>query len=51
MAIKVKHDGNVTSRIYASAAGGKGKRQADDAIRLAQLQASAAGRGGALRRR
>lgn len=46
MAIKVKHDGNVTSRIYASAAGGKGKRQADDAIRLAQLQASAAGRSG-----
>lgn len=46
MAIKVKHDGNVTSRIYASAAGGKGKRQAEDAIRLAQLQASASGRGG-----
>lgn len=46
MAIKVKHDGNVTSRIYASAAGGKGKRQSEDAIRLAQLQASAAGRGG-----
>lgn len=46
MAIKVKHDGNVTSRIYASAAGGKGKRQAEDAIKLAQLQASATGRGG-----
>jgi len=46
MAIKVKHDGNVTSRIYASAAGGKGKRQAEDAIKLAQLQASASGRGG-----
>lgn len=50
MAIRVKHDGNAASRIYASAAGGKGKRQADDATRLARLQASAAGRGGALRR-
>ena len=46
MAIKVKHDGNVTSQIYASAAGGKGKRQAEDAMKLAQLQASASGRGG-----
>ena len=46
MAIKVKHEGNVTSRIVASAAGGKGRRQAEDAIKLAQLQASATGRGG-----
>ena len=44
MAIKVKHDGNITSRIYASAAGGKGKRQAEDAKLLASL--SAKGRGG-----
>ena len=43
MAIKVKHDGNVTSRIYASAAGGKGKRQAEDAKLLASL--STKGRG------
>lgn len=27
MAIKVKHEGNVTSRIVASAVGGKGKHQ------------------------
>lgn len=38
MAIKVKHEGNVTSRVMASAGGGKGRRQAEDAVRLTQIQ-------------
>lgn len=46
MAIKVKHEGNVTSRIYASAAGGKGKRQAEDAKVLASMQRGGMGGGG-----
>ena len=46
MAIKVKHEGNVTSRVYASAAGGKGKRQAEDAKVLASMQRGGMGGGG-----
>ena len=46
MAIKVKHEGNVTSRVYASAAGGKGKRQAEDAKVLASMQRGGSGGGG-----
>lgn len=46
MAIKVKHEGNVTSRAYASAAGGKGKRQAEDARVLASMQRGGMGGGG-----
>jgi hypothetical protein len=46
MAIKVKHEGNVTSRVYASAAGGKGKRQAEDARVLASMQRGGMGGGG-----
>lgn len=46
MAIKVKHEGNVTSRVYASAAGGKGKRQAEDAKVLASMQRGGNGGGG-----
>lgn len=47
MAIKVKHDGNATSRIYAAAAGGKGKRQAEDAkVLLAAQQRGSSGGGG-----
>ena len=46
MAIKVKHEGNVTSRIYASAAGGKGKRQAEDAKVLLAAQQRGNGGGG-----
>lgn len=38
MAIRVKHEGNVTSRVVASSLGGKGKRQAEDAARLVQIQ-------------
>lgn len=46
MAIKVKHEGNVTSRVYAAAAGGKGKRQAEDARVLASMQRGGMGGGG-----
>ena len=46
MAIKVKHEGNVTSRIYAAAAGGKGKRQAEDAKVLLAAQQRGNGGGG-----
>lgn len=47
MAIKVKHEGNVTSRVYAAAAGGKGKRQSEDAkILLAAQQRGNGGGGG-----
>ncbi|HRT28605.1 MAG TPA: hypothetical protein P5527_02330 [Kiritimatiellia bacterium] len=38
MAIRVKHEGNITSRVVASSLGGKGKRQAEDAARLVQIQ-------------
>jgi hypothetical protein len=41
MAIKVKHEGNVTSRIFAASEGGRGKRRAEDAIRLAEIQSRA----------
>lgn len=41
MAIKVKHEGNVTSRVMASAGGGKGRRQAEDGVRLTQIQSQA----------
>jgi hypothetical protein len=41
MAIKVKHEGNVTSRLTASSAGGTGRRQAEDAARLTQMQTQA----------
>ena len=46
MAIKVKHEGNVTSRIYAAATGGKGKRQAEDAKVLLAAQQRGNGGGG-----
>lgn len=46
MAIKVKHEGNVTSRIYAAAAGGKGKRQSEDAKVLLAAQQRGNGGGG-----
>ena len=39
MAIKVKHEGNVTSRIVASAVGGTGRRNAEDSKALAQKAA------------
>lgn len=39
MAIKVKHEGNVTSRVVASAIGGKGRRDAEDSKALAQKAA------------
>ena len=42
MAIKVKHEGNVTSRITAAGAGGRGKRAADDGKAFAQIAASEA---------
>ena len=37
MAIKVKHEGNATSRLMASGAGGKGRRRAEDARILTQI--------------
>lgn len=46
MAIKVKHEGNVTSRVYAAAAGGKGKRQSEDAKVLLAAQQRGNGGGG-----
>ncbi len=42
MAIKVKHEGNVTSRITAANAGGQGKRAADDGKAWAQIAAGEA---------
>ena len=42
MAIKVKHEGNVTSRITAAARGGRGKRAAEDGKAWAQIAASEA---------
>ena len=42
MAIKVKHEGNVTSRITAASAGGQGKRAADDGKAWAQIAAGEA---------
>ncbi len=39
MAINVKHEGNVTSRLVASAIGGKGRRNAEDSKALAQKAA------------
>ena len=39
MAIKVKHEGNVASRIVGSAEGGRGKRAAEDARAFAQIAA------------
>ena len=42
MAIKVKHEGNVTSRITAASAGGQGKRAADDGKAGAQIAAGEA---------
>ena len=39
MAIKVKHEGNVTSRITAAGAGGSGKRAADDGKAWMQIAA------------
>ena len=42
MAIKVKHEGNVTSRITAAGAGGRGKRAAEDGRAFAQIAASEA---------
>lgn len=37
MAIKVKHEGNATSRLMASGAGGKGRRRAEDAKLFLQV--------------
>ena len=42
MAIKVKHEGNVTSRITAAAKGGRGKRAAEDGKAWAQIAAQEA---------
>ena len=42
MAIKVKHEGNVTSRITAAGAGGQGKRAAEDGKTFAQIAAGEA---------
>ena len=42
MAIKVKHEGNVTSRITAAARGGRGKRAAEDGKAWAQIAAGEA---------
>ena len=39
MAIKVKHEGNATSKIVAAGAGGAGKRAAEDAKWMAELAA------------
>ncbi len=41
MAIKVKHEGNVASRVMAASGGGQGRRQAEDAMRLTQIQSQA----------
>ena len=37
MAIKVKHEGNATSRLTAAGAGGKGRRRAEDAKLFLQI--------------
>ena len=42
MAIKVKHEGNVTSRITAATAGGRGKRASDDGKAWMQIAAQEA---------
>lgn len=39
MAIKVKHEGNVTSRVVASSLGGEARRNAEDSKSLAQMAA------------
>lgn len=46
MAIKIKRDVNPTAAAYGSMAGGKGKRQSEDAKILASLQRSGGGGGG-----
>ena len=45
MAIKVKHEGNVTSRLVASRAGGRGKRASEDGKAWMQIAASSANAG------
>ena len=42
MGIKVKHEGNATSRFVGAQAGGKARRQAQDALKLAQMEADQA---------